>query len=154
MAEVVSARSWPVRANGLLLVLQAAGLVGISVQGFSRLDWRRLAEDASGTAGPPELVDAAEHAVITVLVFGPPVVLAVLAALGFLFMLRAGWLLAMVAQGLSLLACLLLYSAWAPGFIYPVMLYSALMVLYLNSSAVRAAFNVRQRTGIGASRAP
>jgi hypothetical protein len=96
----------------------------------------------------PETVEGVEHAVVTVLVFAPPAVLALLAALGFLFLLRAGWLLAMIVQGLSLLACLLLYSAWTPIFIYPVMLYCIVMALYLNSSDVRAAFHVGQRTGL------
>lgn len=144
-AEVAATRTWPVRANGLLLVLQAAGLAAIGAYEVWRVDWRRLAEDTAGTAGLPELEQAAEHAIITVLVFGPPAVLAVLAASGFLFMLRAGWLLAMIVQGLCLLACLLLYSAWTPYFVYPVMLYCTLMVLYLNSSTVRAAFQVRPR---------
>jgi hypothetical protein len=62
---------------------------------------------------------------------------------------------------LTLLACLLLYSDWRPVsdwdpvFIYPVMLYCIVMVLYLNSSDVRAAFHVRPRTGAwGTTREP
>jgi lysylphosphatidylglycerol synthetase-like protein (DUF2156 family) len=144
-AEVAATRTWPVRVNGLLLVLQAVGLAGVGAYEVWRVDWRRLAEDATGTTGLPELEQAAERAIITALIFGPPAVLALLAASGFLFMLRAGWLLAMIVQSLSLLACLLLYSAWTPYFVYPVMLYCILMALYLNSSAVRAAFQVRPR---------
>ena len=156
MAELAGARSsWPVRANGLLLVLQAAGLGGIGAYEVYRVDWQQVEANLSllpetldlpETVVLPETVEGAEHAVVTVLVFAPPMVLALLAALGFLFMLRAGWLLAMIVQGLSLLACLLLYSAWTPIFIYPVMLYCIVMALYLNSSDVRAAFHVEQRT--------
>lgn len=154
MAEATGARSWPVRANGLLLILQAAGLAGIAAYSIWTVDWRRLEESAASSATVlPELAEAAEHAILTVLVFGLPAALALLAAVGFLFMFQAGWLLAMIAQGLCLLACLLLFSAWAPGFVYPVMLYCILMVLYLNSSTVRAAFDVRRRTR-EASRAP
>ena len=144
-AAVAATRTWPVRINGLLLVLQAAGLAGIGAYEVWRVDWRRLAEDTTGTAGLPELEQAAEHAIITAFIFGPPAILALLAASGFLFMLRAGWLLAMIVQGLSLLACLLLYSAWTPVFVFPVMLYCTLMVLYLNSSTVRTAFQVKPR---------
>jgi hypothetical protein len=150
VAELAGARSsWPVRANGLLLVLQAAGLGSIGAYEVYRVDWQQVEADLSllpETLDLPETVEGAEHAVVTVLVFAPPMVLALLAALGFLFMLRAGWLLAMIVQGLSLLACLLLYSAWTPIFIYPVMLYCIVMALYLNSSDVRAAFHVEQRT--------
>jgi hypothetical protein len=158
VAELAGARSsWPVRANGLLLVLQAAGLGGIGAYEVYRVDWQQVEADLSllpetldlpETVVLPETVEGAEHAVVTVLVFAPPTVLALLAALGFLFLLRAGWLLAMIVQGLSLLACLLLYSAWTPIFIYPVMLYCIVMALYLNSSDVRAAFHVGQRTGL------
>jgi hypothetical protein len=158
VAELAGARSsWPVRANGLLLVLQAAGLGGIGAYEVYRVDWQQVEANLSlvpetldlpETVVLPETVEGVEHAVVTVLVFAPPAVLALLAALGFLFLLRAGWLLAMIVQGLSLLACLLLYSAWTPIFIYPVMLYCIVMALYLNSSDVRAAFHVGQRTGL------
>lgn len=57
----------------------------------------------------------------------------------------------MIVQALTLLACLLLYAEWEdlvpeePIFIYPIMLYCIVMVLYLNSSDIRAAFHVRRR---------
>ena len=67
----------------------------------------------------------------------------------------------MTVQVFTLLACLLLYSnwqpvaGWVPVYIYPVMLYCIVMVLYLNSSDVRAAFQVRPRTGTrGETREP
>jgi hypothetical protein len=59
----------------------------------------------------------------------------------------------MIVQAVTLLACLLLYTEWEsilyrePVFIYPVMLYCIVMALYLNSSDVRAAFQVKPRAG-------
>lgn len=157
MAKVAKTRSWPVRANALLLVLQAAGLVGICVYNVYQTDWQQQQIELY-TEGPlsleinVETTEAAEHAVVIVSTLGPPAVLAVLAALGFVFLFRVGWMLAMMVQAITLLACLLLYSdwepvsGWEPVFIYPVMLYCIVMALYLNSSDVRAAFHVRPRT--------
>jgi hypothetical protein len=153
LAKLARTRSWPVRANALLLVLQAAGLGGIGAYTVWQVDWQQLVQQAETEASvSPELADAVEQAVIFVLVLGPPAVLAVLAAIGFLFLFRIGWLLAMIVQALSLLACLLLYTEWAeisygepPDFIYLVMLYCIVMSLYLNSSDVRAAFHIKPR---------
>lgn len=154
MAKLERTRSWPVRANALLLVLQAAGLGGIAAYTVWQVDWQQLVEQAETEASvSPGLQDAAEQAVIFVLVLGPPAVLALLAAIGLLFLFRIGWLLAMMVQALSLLACLLLYVEWnqisyrdPPDFIYLVMLYCIVMTLYLNSSDVRAAFQIKPRT--------
>ncbi len=162
MAKLARARSWPVRANGLLLVLQAAGLGGIGAYNVLRIDWQQVQQQAESDASlSPELTEAVEHAAVIVFTLGPPAVLAVLAALGFFFLFRIGWLLAMIVQALTLLACLLLYSdwepvsGWEPVFIYPVMLYCIVMVLYLNSSDVRAAFHIRRRAETqGAKRGP
>jgi len=43
-----------------------------------------------------------------------------------------------LAQGLTLLVCLILYFQQKPDIIYPIMLYGILMVLNLNSFEVRA----------------
>lgn len=152
MTKLARTRSWPVRANALLLILQAAGLGGICAYAIWQVDWQQLVQQVE-TEAPvsPELAEAAEQAIVLVLIFGPSVVLAVLAAVGFLFLFRIGWLLAMIVQALTLLACLLLYTEWEgmlyrePVFIYPVMLYCVVMALYLNSSDVRAAFHIRPR---------
>ena len=152
LAKLARARSWPVRANALLLVLQAAGLGGISAYNVWQVDWQQLQQQIETEASPsPELVEALEQAVVLVLLLGPLAVLAVLAALGFLFLFRVGWLLAMIVQALTLLACLLLYTEWEgmlygePAFIYPLMLYCIVMTLYLNSSDIRAAFQIKPR---------
>ena len=152
MAKLARTRSWPVRANALLLVLQAAGLGGIGAYTVYQIDWQQVQQQVESDGSlSPELTEAVEHAAITVLTLGPPAVLALLAALGFLFLFRVGWLMAMMVQAITLLACLLIYSdwepvyGWLPIFIYPVMLYCIVMSLYLNSSEVRAAFHIKPR---------
>lgn len=162
MAKLARTRSWPVRANGLLLVLQATGLGAIGAYYVYQVDWQQVQQQAEAEETlSPETIETIEHVAIVVFTLGFPAILAILAALGFLFLLRLGWLLAMTVQALTLLSCLLIYSEWEPVsdwkpfFIYPVMLYCIVMVLYLNSSDVRAAFHVRQRTGSrGAARGP
>ncbi len=135
-----------------MLVLEAAGLGGIGAYNVYQVDWQQVQQQAETTASlSPELVEAIRQTAAVVLLLGPPAVLALLAAFGFLFMLRVGWLLAMIVQALTLLACLLLYAEWEellpeePMFVYPVMLYCIVMVLYLNSSDIRVAFHVRRR---------
>ena len=59
--------------------------------------------------------------------FIPSAVLTLLSALSFLF-LRRGWLLAAIAQGMSLAVCLWLYSWFQPGYVYPIMAYCVLMI--------------------------
>lgn len=147
-------RSWPVRANGLLLVLQAAGLAGIGTYEVYQVNWQEVQQQIEFEATlSPELTEAAEQAVVVALILGLPAILAILAALGFFLLFRVGWLLAMIVQAVTLLACLLLYGEWEavlyqePVFIYPVMLYCIVMTLYLNSSDVRAAFSVKPRAG-------
>ena len=134
----------PVLVVGLLLVLEAAGLAGVVVYELSRVDWRRL--DPESPSG--QVVGAA-----TSLLFAPSAVLAALAALGFLFLSRRGWILAALSQGASLAICLWLYSGSAPLYVYPVMVYCILMVLYLNSHDVRVVFHSgREDAAPGAAR--
>jgi len=134
-------RSWPVRVAGLLLLLEAAGLVAINTANLSRLDWDFLRLQAAIALN--NVPDATVAAVSTALFFLPSAVLATLAAIGLFFIWRTGWLLAMLTQGLTLLACLVLYFQQEPGIIYPIMLYSVLMVLNLNSFEVRATVHDR-----------
>jgi hypothetical protein len=156
VAELAGARSsWPVRANGLLLVLQAAGLGGIGAYNVYRVDWQEVQRQVEFEVTlSPKLTEASEQAIVVALILGLPAILAFLAAMGFFLLFRIGWLLGMIVQALTLLACLLLYSEWEtilyrePVFIYPVMLYCIVMTLYLNSSDVRVAFHVGQRTGL------
>lgn len=78
-------------------------------------------------------------------------VLAVLAAVGFFFLLHTGWLSGMLTQGLSLLVSLIIYAFGSEILSAQLtMLYSIFMVLYLNSYNIRSAF----RTGLDHPDAP
>jgi hypothetical protein len=138
MVERDRTRRRPVRAIALLLLLQSLGLAAVAGYGLIGIDWAGLRFDASGVQET-----TAERAVIVTLLFALPVVFALLGAVGSLFALRWGWLLAELAQGICLGGCLLLYSEWSPYFIYPVMAYCIIMVLYLNSRDVRVLFHAR-----------
>jgi len=149
--------SRPIRVIGFLLILQAIGLAGIAAVDLRQVDWQQVQLDFSPQ--PQEGLEITEdwpqdqevgleatRAIEVAVRFLPPVVLAILGALGFLFFSRRGWLLAALAQTLSLWACLQLYYEWNPGFIYPVMLYCILMILYLNSYNVRVVFHSRRKS--------
>ena len=151
----------PIKTVGLLLILQAIGLVGLVAYGLLQVDWQQVRSDSqqqglvleiqpdsSQQEGEEESVLKAAKAIVAAILFLPSIVLAIIGALGFLLFSRRGWLLASLAQTLSLGACLELYyeSFWEkPGFIYPVMLYCILMILYLNSSEVRVVFHSRRK---------
>jgi len=150
----------PIRAVGLLLILQAIGLIGLIAYGLLQVDWQQVKSDSqqglvveiqpdsSQQEGEEKSGVEAARAIGAAILFLPSIVLAILGALGFLIFSRRGWLLASLAQTLSLGACMELYydSVWEkPGFVYPVMLYCILMILYLNSSAVRVVFHSRHK---------
>jgi uncharacterized membrane protein YqhA len=125
----------PVRAVGVLLILEVIGLVALGGYEFFQVDWHGI-----DIENPPQ--KAIEVAAFVL--FVPPAVLTLLSALSFLLLRRRGWLLAAIAQGLSLAVCLWLYSLFQPGYVYPVMAYCILMILYLNSHDVRVAFRPRR----------
>jgi hypothetical protein len=125
-----------VRVIGVLLILEVIGLVLLGGYEFLQVDWRGI--DLRTLRS-----QALEAAVFAL--FVPSAVLTLLSALSFLFLYRRGWLLAAIAQGLSLAVCLWLYSWFQPGYVYPIMAYCVLMILYLNSQDVRMVF----RTGQG-----
>ena len=129
-AERRRSRPWTVQAAGLLLLLQAAGYVALSLYLLLPFDWSI------------ELMASRQTEALTVsIMLIPAAIVAILSALGFLFLFRAGWLLAMTMQGATLLGCLVLYFGTKPAAIYPVMLYGIVMAFFLNSSSVRAAFH-------------
>ncbi len=142
------ARSWPIRVIALLLILQAVGLVGINAYHLSS----QASPDAEINVGletlqeinelPPEQIGPVK-ALISALLLAPLAIPALLAAIGFLFLLRFGWLLAMITQIVILLVCLMLYVEFKPVVIYPAMVYCILIVLYLNVHEVRLAFLTR-----------
>jgi hypothetical protein len=136
------------RLLGVLLILQVVALVGIGVYLSLGVDWDRLSALANEQAQtlPKSLEQRLEQAIMFVIYFLPPAVLLLLAGLGFVLLRRRGWLLASVAQGVMLLACLFFYPDPRPGFTYPIIAYCILMVLYLNSQGVRAVFHSRKMT--------
>jgi hypothetical protein len=128
----------PVRAIGLLLILQLVGLVGIGAYEFAQVDWQSIDLDATP---PPQAIEA-----VALALFVPSAVLTLLSALSFLVLRRRGWILAAIGQGLSLAICLWLYSELQPWYVYPTMAYSIVMILYLNSQDVRTMFHPRRAT--------
>ncbi|HEX6710525.1 MAG TPA: hypothetical protein VF068_09335 [Rubrobacter sp.] len=135
MVEPDKTSDRPVRAIGVLLILEVIGLVALGGYEFFQVDWQVI-----DLENPPQ--QAIE--VASFVLFVPPAVLTLLSALSFLLLRRRGWLLAAIAQGLSLAVCLWLYSLFQPGYVYPVMAYCILMILYLNSHDVRVAFRPRR----------
>src|ERR671917_1935006 len=140
-----------VRVVRALLILQGAGLMGLGVYFFGRVDWDRalVFTNEQGQIhvqtidGP--FLEPLEQAALFAIFFLPSAVLLLLAGLSFLVVRRRGWLLATTAQSLILLACLFAYSDPRPGFTYPFIAYCILMVLYLNSRNVRAAFHSKEK---------
>ena len=155
MAEVIGASSErvvepdktsyrPVRVIGLLLILEVIGLVGLGAYEFLQVDWQQVRFEGE----PPRQV--AE--VLAFVLFAPPAVLTLLSALSFLLLRRRGWLLAAIAQGLSVAVSLWLYSIFQPDYVYPIMAYCILMILYLNSQDVRVVFHPKRdaaKRGLG-----
>ena len=129
-------RPWTVRAVGLLLLLQAAGYVALCIYLLFPFDWGVTAEQGFESLSPQQ-IDALYISIILI----PAAVPVILSAIGFLFLFRVGWLLAMAMQGATLLGCLLLFFDTRPQAIFPVMLYCIVMAFYLNSFDVRSAFH-------------
>jgi hypothetical protein len=125
----------PIRAVGLLLILQVICLVGLGAYEFVQVDWQRVRLEV-----PPQQVIE----VLALVLFAPSAVLTLLSSLSFLLLRRKGWILAAIGQGLSLAVCLWLYSQLQPWYVYPIMAYCALLILYLNSHDVRTVFHPRR----------
>ena len=124
-----------VKVLGGLLILEVIGLFVIG--GYEFFQLRRGAFELGGQ----------RHTTVEVAVFAlfiPSGILTLMSAMSFLFMRRKGWLLAAMAQGLSLAVSLWLYSWFQPNYVYPIMAYCILMILYLNSHDVRVVFLPRQ----------
>lgn len=146
----------PIRTLGLLLILQVIGLAAIGVYEFVRADWDTVVVERS--ISPPELsvqTDSEQtgEAIVYVAFFLLPALLMLLASVGFFLLERRGWLLAAIAQGLSLGICLFLYTELDPGYIFPIMGYCVLMILYLNTRAVRMVFHSRRASTQSAAKA-
>ena len=138
------------RLLGVLLLVQVVAMVGLGVLLFSRVDWDKALKVTRGQGqihaqainGP--WLKALEHAILFSIYFIAPVILLLLAGLGFVLLKRRGWMLASVAQALIMLACLFFYGASRPWFAYPIIAYCILMILLLNSRSVRAVVHRRR----------
>ncbi|HYQ85471.1 MAG TPA: hypothetical protein VEP28_15950, partial [Rubrobacter sp.] len=89
------------------------------------------------------------QALLFAVYFLGPGILLLLAGLGFVLLRRRGWMLASVAQSLIMLACLFYYGDSRPWFAYPLIAYSILMILLLNSRSVRAVVRSRRAAPVG-----
>ena len=144
------------RLLGLLLILQVVAMVGIGVWLYASIDWSTVV-NLSNEPGQVLLhtADAStlkkfERAILFTIYFLAPVVLLLLAGLGFVLLRRRGWMLASVAQALIMLSCLFSYGASRPWFAYPIIAYSIFMILLLNSRGVRTVVGRRRLTPVEA----
>ena len=140
------------RVLGVLLILQLGAMVGIGIWLFASIDWDTIV-NLSNKPGQIRLqtTDKSEvkdfkRAILFAVYFFAPVVLLLLAGLGFVLLRRRGWMLASVAQALIMLSCLFFYGASRPWFAYPIIAYCILMILLLNSRSVRAVVHRRGLT--------
>jgi hypothetical protein len=140
------------RLLGVLLILQVLAMVGLGVWLTTRVNWDRALVLTSGQGqvnarsveGP--WLKALERSIVFDVYFLAPTILLLLAGLGFVLLRRRGWMLASVAQALIMLACLFFYGESRPWFAYPLIAYSILMILLLNSRSVRAVVHRRRLT--------
>jgi hypothetical protein len=140
------------RLLGLLLLLQAVAMVGLSVWLYASIDWSQVT-DVSDKSNEI-LLEAADkaterqlgRAILFTVYFIGPVVLLLLSGLGFVLFRRRGWMLASVGQALIMLASLFYYGASRPWYAYPIIAYCIMMILLLNSRGVRAVVGRRRLT--------
>ena len=140
------------RLLGLLLLLQAVAMVGLSVWLYASIDWSQVT-DVSDKSNEIvlETVDKATErqlgrAILFTIYFIGPVALLLLSGLGFVLFRRRGWMLASVGQALIMLASLFYYGASRPWYAYPIIAYGVMMILLLNSRGVRAVVGRRRLT--------
>ena len=143
------------RLLGALLILQFLAMVGLGVWLTTRVNWDRALVVVSGNGqfnvrsveGP--WLKALERSIVFDIYFLVPMILLLLSGLGFVLLRRRGWMLASVAQSLIMLACLFYYGDSRPWFAYPLIAYSVLMILLLNSRSVRAVVQSRRAAPVG-----
>ncbi len=125
-------RPWAVTAIAWLLLLQSAGLVALGALALRPYlpTWPAGLDRLTGLPLSP----------LSGLLFACLALLALSAAFGFFRQARGAWVSAVLVQGLTLLAALLLYFRDRPAYVYGLMLYGLFMVLYLHQADVQAAF--------------
>ena len=146
------ARPWPVTVIGLLLVLEAAGFLGLAAL-ILGLDLRRglLAPGRPGVESFERIIG---------IVFVALTVLALVTAAGFFRMAPGAWVNAVLVQGAALLIGLALYFRGRPmllpvrtfygtfpvSYDYLILAYGIFMVLYLHQEFVQDAFRSPTQT--------
>jgi p-aminobenzoyl-glutamate transporter AbgT len=142
------------RLLGVLLLLQVIAMVALGAWLFANIDWSTIT-NLSNEPGQvrlhtddKETLRHFERAIVYTIYFFAPMVLLLLAGLGFALLRRRGWMLASVGQALIMLACLFYYGASRPWFAYPIIVYCILMILLLNSRSVRAVVGRRRLTPV------
>jgi hypothetical protein len=143
------------RLLGVLLILQFLAMAGLGVWLTTRVNWDRAVVLIRGQGqvnvraveGP--WLKALERSIVFDVYFLVPMILLLLSGLGFVLLRRRGWMLASIAQSLIMLACLFYYGDSRPWFAYPLIAYSILMILLLNSRSVRAAVRSRRAAPVG-----
>jgi hypothetical protein len=153
-------RTLPIRAIALLLILQAVLFIGGAVWfTLPILDNDALLELAASTDTedlntlPPNVVQATQA--LLLFLFPVLAIPAFVAACGFLFLWNSGWVLAMLTQIVALLISLFLYIFFKPVTVVPIpwLLYvfmasSIFMVIFLNVSDVRIAFQRKPKAQV------
>jgi hypothetical protein len=142
--EEARRRPWAVTVIGLLLLVQAASLLGIGALDLAAAYLSNLPTAVSALA---KLLSGAASSAGLGAIFVFLSILAVLAAVGFLRLRRIAWTTAMLVQGLALFVALVLYFRGKSWYAYILMLYGILMVLYMNTYDVRMAFRPWLRIG-------
>jgi MFS family permease len=140
------------RLLGLLLLLQVVAMVALGAWLYYTIDWSTIVNLSSEPGqvrlhtNDKETLRHFERAIVFTIYFLGPVVLLLLAGLGFVLFRRRGWMLASVGQALVMLACLFYYGPSRPWFAYLMIVYGILMILLLNSRSVRAVVGRRRLT--------
>ncbi len=131
-------QSWGVPVVGVLLLVQTVVLLAIGVYNL----WELWATPSLGA-----FLRRLNDFLGAILALLAPLTLT--AALACLTARRSAWSLAILSQGLGLLAGLVVYirEGPAPLYVYGVMLFHIVLVLYLNSWDVQASFRARTAPG-------
>lgn len=123
-------RPWPVRALTVLLALQAAAMLALSLLQI---------DDLPGLLGQwsdPEVAFFIPLPFLALLGF--------IATIGFLGLRPGAWVVAMLVQGLHLIVTLAFYFFFGQRAytLFAMMFYAVVMVIYLNYAEVPAVFRV------------
>lgn len=119
------------RSAALLLLTEIVLQLLVALRALRAVDWAAEVDLFLPSAAA---FDAAGVALPTLMV----ALLTAIAALLTLTGRRLGWLLAMLAQTLTLAGGLFLYFRHAPWTVYPLLGWAVFMTLYLNSADIRA----------------